>query len=101
MPRQPKFLTADPLKFDREGDTRGALETSGLPGGEIFLTSVDLAKRWRTSPDAIRKLRERNGGPPFVCLNRRRILYRLLDIRSYEANRWTFNHGQARVVGLL
>jgi hypothetical protein len=101
MPRQRKFPTADPLDFDRQEDTHEALETSGLPGGEILLTTADLAKRWRTSPDAIRKLRDRNNGPPFVCLNRRRILYRLLDIRSYEANRWAFNRGQARVVGLL
>ena len=101
MPRKRKLNVADPLDFDHTADVRFALDSCDLPGADVLMTSADLARRWRTSPDAIRKQRERATGPPFICLNRRRIVYRLIDIINFEANRLAFSRGQARAIGLL
>jgi hypothetical protein len=72
-----------------------------LPGGDILLTPADLARRWRTTTDALRKQRERGTGVAFVCLNRRHIRYRLLDVVNFEANRVAYSTPQARSIGLL
>jgi hypothetical protein len=101
VPRKRKINIADPLDFDHETDAENYAYIHDLPGGDVLLTSVDVAKRWRTTPDALRKLRERGTGPPFVCLNRRRIRYRLLDIVNFEANRVAYSVPQARSIGLL
>ena len=94
MPRIRKVNIADPLDFDHEADARNYADVHDLPGGDVLLTPADLAKRWRTTPDALRK-------PAFVCLNRRHIRYRLLDIVNYEANRIAYSVPQARSIGLL
>jgi hypothetical protein len=101
VPRKRKINVADPLDFDQEADAQRYLESHDLPGGDVLLTPADLAKRWRTTIDALRKLRERGTGPPFVCMNRRRIRYRLLDVVNFEANRVAYSVPQARSIGLL
>jgi hypothetical protein len=101
MPYPRKAKIGDPLNFDRAADIEDALAAADLPGGETLLRTTDLAKRWRMTPDAVRKQRERNVGPPFICLTRRRILYRLADVLNYEANHTAFRHDQARYLGLL
>jgi hypothetical protein len=101
MSRKPKIVAADPRHFDHEADASFIRDTHDLPGGGVLLTTEDLAKRWRTTPDAVRKMRERNGGPPYIILGRRRIRYRLLDIVNHEANRVAYTNFEARVVGLL
>jgi hypothetical protein len=101
MPRKRKINLADPLDFDHEADAQNYLDAHDLPGGDVLLAPPDLAKRWRTTVDALRKLRERGTGPPFICMNRRTIRYRLLDIIHFEANRVAFSVPQARSIGLL
>ena len=101
MTRKPKIVLADPLDFDREADVRSARDGSDLPGADVLLTTAELAKRWRVTPGAIMKQRQRNQGPPFIALSRHRIVYRLSDVRDFESNRFAFTHGQARAIGLL
>jgi hypothetical protein len=101
MPRTRKINIADPLDIDHEADADFIRETHDLPGGDVHLAPADLAKRWRTTVDALRKQRERGGGPAFICLSRRRIRYRLLDIVNFEANRVAYTRDEARFIGLL
>jgi hypothetical protein len=101
MPRNRNIKLADPLDFDHEADAANYADAHDLPGGDILLTPADLARRWRTTIDALRKLRERGTGPCFICMNRRRIRYRLLDIVNFEANRVAYSTPQARSIGLL
>jgi hypothetical protein len=101
VPRHREIALADPLDFDHEADARNYFEVHDLPGGDILLTPADLAKRWRTTTDALRKRRERGTGPAFVCMSRRGILYRLLDVVNFEANRVAYSVPQARSIGLL
>jgi hypothetical protein len=101
MPRKRKTKIADPFDFDHEADARNYRDTHDLPGGDALLAPVDLARRWRTTIDALRKQRERGGGPAFICLSRRRIRYRLIDVVNYEANRVAYTRAEARSVGLL
>jgi hypothetical protein len=101
VPRKRIIKLADPLDFDHGADAENYAFVHDLPGGDVLLTPADLAKRWRTTMDALRKLRERGTGPAFVCLNRRHIRYRLLDIVNFEANRVAYSVPQARSIGLL
>jgi hypothetical protein len=100
MSRKRKVHIADP-GFDPEADADSYRLTHDLPGGDALLTPADLAKRWRTTTDALRKLRKRGTGPAFICMNRRRIRYRLLDVVDYEAVRIAFKVSEARSIGLL
>jgi hypothetical protein len=101
MPRVRTIKLADPLDFDHEADAQAYADVHDLPGGDILLTSADLARRWRSTTDAIRKLRMRGSGPAFVVLGRRQIRYRLLDVVNFEANRVAYTTPQARSIGLL
>jgi hypothetical protein len=101
MPRKRKINLADPLDFDPAADSDHYALIADLPGGDVMLSPTDLAKRWRTTTDALRKKRERGTGPPFVCLDRRHVVYRLLDIISFEAARVAYSVPQARSIGLL
>ncbi len=101
MPRKRKINVADSLDFDHEADARFIVDTSDDVRANILLTTAQLAQRWHLKPDAIRKMRNRNSGPPFICMNRRRVLYRLFDVINFEANRVAHSRGEARAVGLL
>jgi hypothetical protein len=101
MPRRPKIVVADPLSFDHEADADFIRDTHGLPGGGVLLTTAELAKRERKTPDAIRKERARGTGPPFIVLGRRCIRYRLIDVVNHEANRVAYSLAEARAIGLL
>jgi hypothetical protein len=101
VPRKRKINIADPLDFDHEADAESYAYVHDLPGGDVLLTPADLAKRWRTTVDALRKQRERGTGPPLVCMNARVIRYRLLDVVNFEANRAAYSVPQARSIGLL
>jgi hypothetical protein len=104
MPRKRKINIADTNDYDseyHEQDAENYAFVHDLPGGEILLTPADLAKRWRTTTEALRKKRERGSGPPFVILDKRHILYRLLDVVNHEANRIAYSLPQARSIGLL
>jgi hypothetical protein len=101
VPRHRTIKLADPLDFDHEADARNYADVHDLPGGDVLLTPADLARRWRTTTDALRKQRERGTGPAFICMNHRIIRYRLLDVVNFEANRIAFSVPQARSIGLL
>jgi hypothetical protein len=101
MPRKRKVNVANLLDYDREADADFLRDTSDDARAHVLLKPVDLGKRWGVTADAIRKMRERGTGPPFICLNRRRILYRLLDVINYEANHVAYSRAEARSIGLL
>ncbi len=48
-----------------------------------YLTTVELAERWRTSPETCRYWRHIGRGPRSVKIGRR-VLYDLADIEEYE-----------------
>jgi hypothetical protein len=47
MPRTRKIKLADPLDFDHRADALAYADVHDLPGGDVLLTTADLAKRWR------------------------------------------------------
>jgi hypothetical protein len=49
----------------------------------IYLTTDELAQRWRTSPESLRFHRHVGKGPRSVKFGRR-VLYRVDDVESYE-----------------
>lgn len=54
----------------------------------VFLTSDELAKRWRMHVHALSNWRVRGRGPAFVKMGagrNSRVLYRLDDVEKYEA----------------
>jgi hypothetical protein len=101
MPRQRKIHIADPAAFDPEADADNYLFVHDLPGGDVLLSPSDLARRWRTTPAALLKQRQRGTGPPFVIMNRRIVRYRLLDIVNFEAVPVVYSTSEARLIGLL
>jgi hypothetical protein len=101
MPRTRILKLADPLDFDHAADAENYEFSHDLPGGDILLTPHDLAKRWRTTTAALHKLRLRGTGPAFICMNRRHVRYRLLDVVNFEANRVAYSVPQARSIGLM
>jgi len=48
-----------------------------------FLTQLDLARRWRMSPRTLERWRWLGKGPPYIRIAH--VLYRLEDIKSFEA----------------
>ena len=55
----------------------------------VFLTSADLAKRWKMTNGAVQAMRRRGSGPPFVLLGPARIRYALDDVLAFEQRRFT------------
>jgi hypothetical protein len=57
---------------------------------EIFLTPVELAKRWKMSVNTLNNWRVQKTGPVFLKVGnglRGKVLYRLDDIELYERDR--------------
>ena len=53
--------------------------------GAVYLTTAELADRWRTSLAAIEKMRQRGAGPKYVKLAYSgRVLYDLAEVVDYE-----------------
>jgi hypothetical protein len=50
-----------------------------------YLTVPQLCERWHCSRDYLRRLRKSGKGPAFTKLNANRVLYRLDDVETYEA----------------
>jgi hypothetical protein len=102
MPRRKKKSDAETAAEEHASDVEDALEHYDLfRDANELLTPAMLAKRWKTTSNALAKQRSRGGGPPFVCLNRRRLAYRLSDIQIFEANRIAYRTGEAKAVGLI
>ena len=58
--------------------------------GDVFLTPVELAERWKMSTHTLQNWRVQNAGPTFTKMGEGRsgkVLYRLEDIEAYEAKR--------------
>jgi hypothetical protein len=53
-------------------------------GGHTRLTQRELAERWRLSGRTLEKWRQTDVGPPHLKIGGR-VVYRLEDIESYEA----------------
>jgi excisionase family DNA binding protein len=51
-----------------------------------FLTSEELAERWRTTRDDVLQLRHRGDAPRGHRIGRR-VLFRLSDVEAFEAGR--------------
>jgi Helix-turn-helix domain len=51
-----------------------------------YLTTEDVAERWRTTPKGVAELRYRGQGPRGYRIGRR-ILYRIEDVEAWEASR--------------
>jgi predicted DNA-binding transcriptional regulator AlpA len=49
-----------------------------------LLNQAEFAARWGISARSLERWRARREGPPFVRLNKRRVLYREQDIEAYE-----------------
>ena len=50
----------------------------------VFLTSKELAKRWKMSEGTLRNWRATSQGPKFVIIGVRNVLYPLESIEKYE-----------------
>jgi predicted DNA-binding transcriptional regulator AlpA len=49
-----------------------------------LLNQAQLAARWGISARSLERWRARREGPPFIRLNKRRVLYREQDVEAYE-----------------
>lgn len=57
---------------------------------DVFLTTKELAIRWRTLEQSIRRARSRGGGPRYIRMGtppRGRVLYLLKDVEEWERAR--------------
>lgn len=61
-----------------------------------FLTTADLAQRWKVEPETLRQQRFRGEGPPyFKPLGKNGMVrYKLSDIIAYETERTTMTQSQ-------
>ena len=55
----------------------------------IFITSADLAERWKMTNGAVQAMRRRGNGPPFVMLGPARVRYALDDVLAFEQRRFS------------
>ncbi len=55
----------------------------------LFITSADLARRWKMTNGAVQAMRRRGNGPPFVMLGPARIRYAVDDVLAFEQRRFT------------
>ncbi len=55
----------------------------GKSAGQVFLTEVELAKRWRVSTKKLQADRWKEQGVPFVKIGRS-VRYRLAEVIAYE-----------------
>lgn len=55
----------------------------------VYLTTAELARRWKTSQATLRNWRFKGGGPPYFKPSGERgaALYRLRDIEAWEQKR--------------
>lgn len=51
--------------------------------GQLFLTTADVAERWRISPRTLEGWRDKGIGPTY-CRIGSRIRYQILDVEKYE-----------------
>jgi hypothetical protein len=64
---------------------------SRLKDDEV-LTTQELAKRWKLTPECLEQWRRQGKGPPFIRLTdgeRSPVVYKVIDIIEYEKERTT------------
>jgi predicted DNA-binding transcriptional regulator AlpA len=61
------------------------------PQPAAYIDEDGLAERYLISPRTAQRWRCDGGGPPFVRLGRRRIVYRIADVETWLAER-TYRH---------
>jgi hypothetical protein len=66
------------------GDFRQSEGRRQSPGGPTRLTQRELAERWRLSGRTLEKWRQTDVGPRHLKIGGR-VVYRLEDVESYEA----------------
>lgn len=80
--------------FEFENTRKRACTAEGSPVGVFterkdveatFLTTRDLASRWRVKPHSVKGMRSRGDGPPYVRLTPSAIRYDLADVEHWEA----------------
>lgn len=60
---------------------------------DAYLTSTELAERWRMKEASLRNMRWRGKGPRYIQRGERgKVLYKVADIEEYEAEN---THGGA------
>lgn len=67
---------------------------------EFFLTTDELARRWRYTPEYLQQQRGRGEGIPFLKLNGR-VLYRASDVLAAESKGIVETLSLSRVVRAL
>src|SRR5579863_1438448 len=65
-----------------------------------FLTEGETADQLRVNPRTLQRLRQVGGGPPFVKIGPRRIVYRRSDLDEWLRSR-TFAHAAEAAVKIL
>lgn len=53
--------------------------------GKTHITSEDLSKRWGLHLNTIQRWRTEGGGPKFIRLGLKRILYPMAEVEAYES----------------
>ena len=53
--------------------------------GKTHITSEDLSKRWGLHLNTIQRWRTQGGGPKFIRLGLKRILYPIAEVEAYES----------------
>lgn len=54
---------------------------------EVYLTTIDLAERWKMSPDTLSNWRIKKIGPHYLKVGAGRntkVLYKLIDVIQFE-----------------
>jgi hypothetical protein len=72
------------LTVDRESPTLPEALGKAVAAQRIWLTTEDIAKRFRTSPWTVRYWRHMKSGPLGVSIGRR-TLYDLTEVERWEA----------------
>ena len=54
---------------------------------ETLLTVREVAARYKLSKSTLDKLRSAGGGPPYIRLGRRRVVYAIADLEAWIAER--------------
>jgi hypothetical protein len=67
------------------------MATSEQPPLEEYITERGLKRRYDISPRTAQRWRVSGGGPPWIRLGRRRVIYRIRDIEAWLAAR-TYCH---------
>jgi hypothetical protein len=85
--RKRKHPTTEELADPEHSRAEDAAEPKGPPAGEVadpkYLTTEEMAARFRTSPETVRYWRHIGKGPQSFKVGRR-VLYAVEDVEAWE-----------------